>query len=103
MSTMTRRAFAGAVTAAIAAAGVAGRGQRTLNLGIGSYTYHRLSIDQMILQLQRLQIREIELSHGEFMLFSRPTAERVAAVKAQLDKAAITCASYRSRLRRMYC
>ena len=43
-----------------------------LNLGIGTYTYHSLSIDDMIVQLKRLEIREIEMSRGEFMLFSKP-------------------------------
>jgi hypothetical protein len=94
MSMLTRREFAAALTATLASGGVRVRAQRRLNLGIGSYTYHRLSIDQMIVQLQRLQISEIELSHGEFMLFSRPTAEKIATVRAQLDKAAIRCASY---------
>jgi sugar phosphate isomerase/epimerase len=94
MPTMTRREFAGSMASVVISAGAVSRAQRKLNLGIGSYTYHSLSIDQMIVQLKRLQVSEIELSHGEFMLFSRPTAEKVAAVKAQLDRAGIACVSY---------
>ena len=50
---MTRRSFAGAAAAVVAGgwrAAAAGR----LNLGIGTYTYHSLSIDDMIAQLKRL-------------------------------------------------
>jgi hypothetical protein len=36
-----------------------------LSIGIGTYSYHSLSIDAMIAQLQRLAIREIEMSRGE--------------------------------------
>src|SRR4051812_18801245 len=31
-----------------------------LRLGIGTYTYHNVSVDEMILQLKRLDIAEIE-------------------------------------------
>jgi len=67
-----------------------------LNLGIGTYTYHSLSIEDMIVQLRRLGIREIEMSRGEFMLFSKPTADKFSAVKAKLDAAGIQCPSYYS-------
>ena len=72
MSSMTRRQFACAM-ASIVVAGTAPLARRPLNLGIGTYTYHNLSIDDMIAQLIRLKITEIEMSRGEFMLFSRPT------------------------------
>ena len=69
------------------------RGAR-LNLGIGTYTYHSLSIDDMIVQLKRLQIREIEMSRGEFMLFSKPAPEKFQSAKSKFDSAGIQCVSY---------
>lgn len=95
MASMTRRQFACAM-ASIAVAGTAPAARRTLNLGIGTYTYHNLSIDDMIVQLIRLKIAEIEMSRGEFMLFSRPTPEQFQAVKTKLDRAGIRCVSYYS-------
>ncbi len=86
---MTRRIFAGALASVLAPAAA-----RKLNLGIGAYTYHSLSIDDMIVQLNRLQIREIEMSRGEFMLFSKPAPEKFQSVKSKLDRAGIQCVSY---------
>ena len=99
---MTRRTFAGTMAGTITPviAGVALKPRiaaaagRKLNLGIGTYTYHSLSIDDMIVQLKRLRIREIEMSRGEFMLFSKPAPEKFQAVKSQLDGAGIRCVSY---------
>jgi sugar phosphate isomerase/epimerase len=85
---ITRRVFAGALAASTV------RAAAPLNLGIGTYTYHSLSIDGMIAQLTRLGIREIEMSRGEFMLFSKPKPERFEAVKSKLDTAGIQCVSY---------
>ena len=90
---MTRRTFTGAVASAIAA-GTAPAAVRKLHLGIGTYTYHSLSIDDMIAQLKKLEIREIEMSRGEFMLFSKPVAESFQAAKSKFDSAGIRCASY---------
>jgi sugar phosphate isomerase/epimerase len=69
-------------------------GARKLNIGIGTYSYHSLSMDAMLVQLQRLQIREVEMSRGEFMLFSKPTSEQFAAARAKFDAAGIRCVSY---------
>ena len=91
---MTRREFAGTVACALAPAGAMRADDRKLNLGIGTYTYHSLSVDDMVLQLKRLQIREIELSHGDFMLFSRPAPEKFRSMKSKLDDAGIQCVSY---------
>jgi len=88
---ISRRGFLGA-SAAAACAPLSGKGR--LNLGIGTYSYHGLSMDAMIVQLQRLEIREIEMSRGEFMLFSKPTRERFAAARAKFDVAGIRCVSY---------
>jgi sugar phosphate isomerase/epimerase len=89
---MTRRTFTGAITSAIAA--VAAPAGRKLNLGIGAYTYHSLSIEAMIVQLKRLEIREIEMSRGEFMLFSKPAPERFQSARSKFDNAGIRCVSY---------
>jgi sugar phosphate isomerase/epimerase len=86
---MTRRTFTAAIAAAVVAPG-AGK----LKLGIGTYTYHSLSIDDMIMQLKRLEIREIEMSRGEFMLFSKPAPERFQSVRSKLNSAGIGCVSY---------
>ena len=48
----------------------------------------------MIVQLKRLEIREIEMSRGEFMLFSKPAPEKFQSVKSKLDSAGIQCVSY---------
>jgi sugar phosphate isomerase/epimerase len=89
---MTRRTFAGA----IAASGIATAATK-LNLGIGTYTYHSLSIDDMIVQLKRLKITEIEMSRGEYMLLKKtPTPELFKSTKAKFDNAGIKCVSYYS-------
>ena len=90
---MTRRTFTGTLASAFAAAGTATAAGK-LKLGIGTYTYHSLSIDDMIVQLKRLEIREIEMSRGEFMLFSKPAPEKFQSVKTKLDAAGIQCVSY---------
>src|SRR5215475_4455999 len=69
-------------------------GAGKLNLGIGTYSYHSLTIEAMIVQLKRLEIREIDMSRGEFMLFSKPKPERFASARAQFDAAGIRCVSY---------
>ena len=89
---MTRRTFTGTLASALAAHTATAAGK--LNLGIGTYTYHSLSIDDMIVQLKRLQIREIEMSRGEFMLFSKPAPEKFQSVRSKLDSAGIRCISY---------
>jgi sugar phosphate isomerase/epimerase len=94
MRLLTRRQFTGAMASAIAASRLTAAGAGRLRLGIGTYTYHGLSIDDMILQLKRLQIQEIEMSLGQFMLFSHPTPEAFTDVRSRLDRAGIKCVSY---------
>jgi sugar phosphate isomerase/epimerase len=88
---ITRRTLLGG--SLLAAAGLA-LAARKLKLGIGTYTYHGLSIDDMIVQLKRLQITEIEMSRGEFMLFSHPSSEMFTSAKSKFDRAGIQCVSY---------
>jgi inosose dehydratase len=87
---ITRRTF----TASIAAGCRQLSAATKLNLGIGTFTYHSLSIDDMIVQLNRLQIKQIEMSRGEFMLFSKPKPERFQSARAKFDQAGIQCVSY---------
>ena len=93
---MTRRTFA-RMAAAGAAAGLplraAGR-LGTLKIGIGTYSYHGLSMEAMIVQLQALGIQEIEMSRGEFMLLSHPSEGRFRSARTLFDKAGIRCVSY---------
>jgi sugar phosphate isomerase/epimerase len=65
-----------------------------LKLGIGTYSYHNLSLDATIVQLKRLEIREIEMSRGEYMLFSKPKPERFTSARTKFDAAGIRCVSY---------
>lgn len=65
-----------------------------LNIGVGTFSYHNLSIDDMIIQLNALRIREIEMSRGEFMLLSHPKAEMFRSARVKLDRAGIRCVSY---------
>jgi len=90
---MTRRTFAGL---AAAAAATPLRAARRLNIGIGTYSYHSLTLEAMIVQLHELKIQEIEMSRGEFMLLSHPDEERFRHARALFDKAGIRCVSYYS-------
>lgn len=65
-----------------------------LNIGIGTYSYHNLSLDQMIVQLNALEVREIEMSRGEFMLMNHPTDDLFRTARAKFDQAGIRCVSY---------
>ena len=93
---ITRRAFARAVAAGVAASALPLRAHGRLNIGVGAYSYHNLSIDDMIVQLKALHIREIEMSRGEFMLFSRPADDLFRSAREKLDHAGIRCTSYYS-------
>jgi inosose dehydratase len=88
---MTRRSFlqvmAGPAIAAPAADG-------HLNIGIGAYTYHNLSVDAMIEQLRALRIVEIEMSRGEFMNFNKPPAAKFEDFRRKIDAAGVRCVSY---------
>jgi sugar phosphate isomerase/epimerase len=86
--TITRRSLL--VGAAAASAWAAAR----LKIGIGTYTYHNYSIDDMIARLTALKITEIEMSRGEFMLMKPPTDEMCQSARVKFDRAGIRCISY---------
>ena len=65
-----------------------------LNIGVGAFSYHLLSFDDMIVQLKANQVHEIEMSRGEFMLMKPPTQEMVESARRKLDAAGIRCVSY---------
>ena len=93
-SMISRRRFvksiAGGMAVAVAPLGASSK----LNIGIGTYSYHNLSVDDMIVQLNTLRITEIEMSRGEFMLFSKPDASLFRSTREKLDRAGIRCVSY---------
>jgi sugar phosphate isomerase/epimerase len=91
---LTRRTFARTVAAGIAV-GTTLAAPR-LKIGIGTYTYHNYSLDDMIQRLTGLRITEIEMSRGEFMLMKPPTDEMCRAAKSKFDQAGIRCISYYS-------
>jgi sugar phosphate isomerase/epimerase len=55
-----------------------------------------MSIDAMIVHLNRLRVGTIEMSRGEFMLLSHPKDELFRATREKLDRAGIRCVSYYS-------
>jgi len=90
---INRRTFAKSALTCSAFAASLGAASR-LNIGIGTFSYHSLSLDGMIEQLRALRIREIEMSRGEFMLMKPPTPEMCVAARKKLDAAGIRCVSY---------
>ena len=93
MTGCSRREFGKLAAAAVGAATLGGSPLR-LNIGIGTFSYHTLSLDDMILQLKENRVREIEMSRGEFMLMQPPTEEMVETARRKLDAAGIGCVSY---------
>src|SRR6188474_3038775 len=90
---ITRRRF-GALLGAGAVAVCGNAAPKRLKLGIGCYTYHNLSVDDMIAELKALKIEEIEMSRGEFMNFTKPPIERFESFRRKIDAAGIKCVSY---------
>jgi len=93
---ITRRTFAKMLSAALAATALPLRAASKLNVGIGTYSYHNLSLDEMIVQLTALNVREIEMSRGEFMLMNHPGDALFRTARTKFDQAGIHCVSYYS-------
>jgi sugar phosphate isomerase/epimerase len=91
---MTRRTFGTAFGAVLAKASLSGKPVGLLNLGVGTFSYHTVPIDDMIVQLKLLKITEVEISDGAFMLMKPPTAEMCQAARDKFDRAGIRCVSY---------
>jgi sugar phosphate isomerase/epimerase len=93
---ITRRTFAKTLAAGLAATALPLHAASRLNIGIGTYSYHNLSTDEMIVQLRALNVREIEMSRGEFMLMNHPTDALFETARSKFDQAGIRCVSYYS-------
>jgi sugar phosphate isomerase/epimerase len=71
-----------------------------LTIGIGTFSYHALSFDDMMAQLEillptnGLHNQQIEMSRGEYMILSHPNEALFQSARAKLDKAEIKCVSY---------
>jgi sugar phosphate isomerase/epimerase len=93
---LTRRTFTRLAAAGVALATAPLRAAGRLKVGIGTYSYHGLSLEQMIDQLKALRVDEIEMSRGEFMLMNHPPDEMFRSARTKLDRAGIRCVSYYS-------
>ena len=91
---ITRRSFLKTLAAALASTALPLRASTRLNVGIGTYSYHNLSMDAMIVQLKALGVREIEMSRGDFMLMNQPSDDLFRSARAKFDQAGIRCVSY---------
>jgi sugar phosphate isomerase/epimerase len=94
ITSITRRSFVKTIAAGLATTAVPLRASTRLNVGIGTYSYHNLTMDAMIAQLNALGVREIEMSRGEFMLMNHPTDDLFRSARAKFDQAEIQCVSY---------
>ena len=95
-SSMTRREFGKLASGGLVAAALPWPSATKLKIGIGTYSYHNLSLDDMIIQLNALKVSEIEMSRGEFMLMNHPTDDLFRSARTKFDRAAIRCVSYYS-------
>ncbi len=93
---MTRREFGKLASGGLVAAALPWPSATKLKIGIGTYSYHNLSLDDMIIQLNALKVSEIEMSRGEFMLMNHPTDDLFRSARTKFDRAAIRCVSYYS-------
>ncbi len=93
---ITRRTFARMAAGGLVAAALPMHASGKLNIGVGTYSYHNLSMDDMIVQLNVLRVSEIEMSRGEFMLMNHPGDDLFRSGRAKFDAAGIRCVSYYS-------
>jgi sugar phosphate isomerase/epimerase len=97
---ITRRTFVKTTAACLAANTLPLYALAPLTIGIGTFSYHALSFDDMMAQLEillptnGLHNQQIEMSRGEFMVMSHPSDELVRTSREKLDKAGIRCVSY---------
>jgi sugar phosphate isomerase/epimerase len=97
---ITRRTFLAGTGACLAASTLPAHALAPLTIGIGTFSYHALSFDDMVDQLKILlptngrHNQQIEMSRGEFMVMSNPKDELMRTARAKLDQAGIKCVSY---------
>jgi sugar phosphate isomerase/epimerase len=93
MNPINRRAFVGLSASVFLLRPLPAKPFR-LTIGVGTFSYHTLSFDDMIVQLRQNGVKEIEMSRGEFMLMKPPTQDMVETARKKLDAAGIRCVSY---------
>jgi inosose dehydratase len=93
---ISRRRFGKLAASGLVAAAIPLPVSGKLAVGIGTYSYHNLTLDAMIAQLNSLKISEIEMSRGKFMLMNHPSHGLFRAARSKLDVAGIRCLSYYS-------
>ena len=93
---ITRRTFARIAAGGLLAAALPMQASSRLNIGVGTYSYHNLSMDDMIVQFAALSVSEIEMSRGEFMLMNHPGDDLFRSARTRFDAAGIRCVSYYS-------
>ena len=97
---ITRRAFVKTTAGCLVASALPAYALAPLTVGIGTFSYHALSFDDMVAQLEillptnGLHNQQIEMSRGEFMVMSHPSDELLTTARAKLDKVSIRCVSY---------
>ena len=97
---ITRRTFLKSTAAGLVASSIPAYALAPLTIGIGTFSYHALSFDDMMAQLEillptnGLHNQQIEMSRGEYMVMSHPSDELFRTAKAKLDTAGIKCVSY---------
>jgi sugar phosphate isomerase/epimerase len=95
-SSMSRRTFGKLAAVGLVASAVPLHASSKLDVGIGTYSYHDSTLDDMIAQLNALNISEIEMSRGEFMVMNHPGDDLFHSARTKLDRAGIRCVSYYS-------
>ena len=93
---ISRRRFGKLVASGLVAAAIPLPRPSKLDVGIGTYSYHNLTLEAMIAQLNSLKVYEIEMSRGEFMLMNHPGDNLFREARSKLDAAGIRCVSYYS-------
>jgi inosose dehydratase len=91
---ISRRRFSRVLAAASLSAGWLRAKDGKLRIGVGTFSYHNLSMDDMVAQLKANGVTEIEMSRSEFMLMQPPTEEMCRSARQKLDAAGIRCVSY---------
>jgi hypothetical protein len=85
-SSITRRSFVSTLAAGLGATAFPLRASSNkLHVGVGTYSYHNLSLDEMIVQLKALKVAEIEMSRFEYMLMNHPSEELFRTARAKFD------------------
>src|SRR3984893_16472035 len=97
---ITRRTFLKSTAAGLVASSMPAYALAPLTIGIGTFSYHAPSFDDMMAQLEillptnGLHNQQIEMSRGEYMILSHPNEALFQSARAKLDKAQIQFVAY---------